>query len=775
MTKAPKQAPLKGGTSTLQKLNHEFHKILQIESTNWTQDTNFLHRCEALATHIASHQILPLHERQKAFMAHVNWKFRINSDHLAVFYERAAKAGQTFNYHQKRAIQLAFDRGELDTLSKLLSEYKVPASTIKMLTDCAEFASTNDTQNYLHSELNTPSKLRKEAGNRDVEFEILKALFASFMWVSIPPKNMHRFFDPHFDEVNYQSSFWNEIQARAPKLFRRDEAVHLLVVEPAWAEQFNSLQSLKDALLCRVRQSYQALNNYGFLLALVQPITVDNRDISWELSADIAIFGEKHIEQPLDRAYFRHERIKSETLTHTPTIDPKIAHFELANEGFTYRDCFVLRRTGSEGMEQLLVLQKNHRDETVVPCPTCRSTEVEGNSYTSLGVKSWECRNPLCPDRSKYNRGKRYSFRGLSMQEAIDDERNDIPTEFVRKWRRDVVEITSHSEIVELMVRHYSIWGDQIRCYGSMIDHQDTVLGRSLHWEKMPCAGTGEGVAWFDNAAFFKRFGIPSEVMPNAGIQLGDDIFQVKCGDSRKVLKTLNKDSIDGAVTSPPYYNARDYSQWPNMYCYLQDMFEVNTEVFRTLKPGAFYFYNIFDYFDNENITAFSAMGQKRVTLSAYTIDLFRRIGFDCVGNIVWDKGEIEGKRGFNAGNFAPFYQSPFNCWEHILIFQKPGINSRSFGGSRVLKAKPVIKMIRGKNIHGHSAPYPEEIPKLCVDLLPPGAVVLDPFGGSLTTGRVAANAGRRAICIEQSRDYCDLGLSIYSASKSPQTPLAFS
>ena len=61
-------------------------------------------------------------------------------------------------------------------------------------------------------------------------------------------------------------------------------------------------------------------------------------------------------------------------------------------------------------------------------------------------------------------------------------------------------------------------------------------------------------------------------------------------------------------MTSPPYYNAREYSQWPSMYCYLQDMFEVNAEVFRGLKPGSHYFYNIFDYFDNENIIALSVM-----------------------------------------------------------------------------------------------------------------------------------------------------------------------
>ena len=59
--------------------------------------------------------------------------------------------------------------------------------------------------------------------------------------------------------------------------------------------------------------------------------------------------------------------------------------------------------------------------------------------------------------------------------------------------------------------------------------------------------------------------------------------------------------------------------------------------------------------------------------------------GFQVRGNIVWDKGDIEGKRGFNAGNFSPFYQAPFNCWEHVLVFRKPGTNgiiTHRFGNS---------------------------------------------------------------------------------------------
>jgi len=754
-------------TSPFKTLCEEFGTILQIKHIKFDKDPNFVDRCESLADYLSHHQLLPLAERKRGFLGHINWKFRINAKHLAVFYEQGAKLGKTFNYHQKCAIQLAFDRSEVDKLPDLLGSFDVEASILEELMRCANCATIDDTRKFLYVELESPSKLRITSCTRDIELEILQSLFASFLWVSLPQREMHRFFDIDFNEENYHESFWEELQQRTPKLFHRDEALHFLIITEKCCKQFDSVESLRENVLSYVSNSYQQINNYGFLVVLLQSIELSGKDVSWELAADIILFGEKHIEQPLDRAYFRHERISATTLAYIPNIDTHKARFDLANEGFTYRDCFILTSQQSQKIEQLLVFQKNHRDETIIPCPTCRSSEVEGNSYPSLGVKSWECCNPLCPDRSKYNRGKRYSFRGLAMQQAIDDERNNIAPKFVGNWRRDIVKISSYDEVLEMVIRHYSIWGDRIRCFGDLLNQPGELLGRVLRWEKLSLQQESSVKDWFKNAAFFNRYGVISakEILTGVELQnLGDDRLKVFCGDSRHILSAFQKDSLDGAITSPPYYNAREYSQWENIYCYLQDMFEVNIQVFRVLKPGALYFYNVFDYFDNENITALSAMGNKRIPLSAYTVDLFRRIGFNCIGNIVWDKGEIEGKRGYNAGNFSPFYQSPFNCWEHILVFRKPGNNNCDFRSGR-LRAKPVLKMVKGKNQHGHTAPFPEDIPLLCIQAQPLNSVILDPFGGSLTTGRVAVSLGRSAICIEQSKEYCQLGLNLYQKS----------
>ena len=756
--------PIDDDSDLLFRLQAEFEGVLRIGPVNFRSDSEYSSRCHALVSFLCERALYPFEKRAREFLRHVNWKFRINASYLQEFYGSAAKLAQTFNYHQKTAIQNLFDRDELDLLPALLESFGVQPVIGVELRRSAACASVDDSTCVVQNELNAPSKLRIEVGDRDVRLEILKALFASFLWVSLPKREMHRYFDPKFDSARYCDSFWGEIQRRSPRLFRRDEALHVLFVTASYAESFTCIDDLRDAILGQVRESYETLNNYGFLAVLIEPVVFGRREIAWELAADVVLFGEKHLERSLDRGYFRPARIRAETLAHIPELDPAVARFELVNEGFSYRDCFALTMKGESSPHQLLVMQKNHRDETVVPCPTCRSDEVEGNSYPSLGVKSWECRNALCPDRSKYNRGKRYSFRGLAMQQALDDERNDIELNFVKLWRKDVLEIQGVDEVLEMLVRHYSIWGDGIHCFGDPAGGHQSRLGRVIHWEAMPTNGKGNAVSWFSSAALFHRYGIQKGTRePDLRVRLGDDDLIVFCGDSRTVLGGIPEDSVDGAVTSPPYYNAREYSHWHNIYCYLQDMFEVNSEVFRVLKPGSLYYYNIFDYFDNENTTAFSAMGDKRMVLSAYTVDSFRRIGFICVGTVVWDKGEIEGKRGFNAGNFSPFYQSPFNCWEHVLVFQKPGGHEHQFAGSRILRAKPVLKMVRGKNVHGHSAPFPPEIPMLCIDTLPPNALVLDPFGGSLTTGRIAVRRGRRSICIEQSREYCDLGLRLYS------------
>jgi len=62
-----------------------------------------------------------------------------------------------------------------------------------------------------------------------------------------------------------------------------------------------------------------------------------------------------------------------------------------------------------------------------------------------------------------------------------------------------------------------------------------------------------------------------------------------------------------------------------------------------------------------------------------------------------------------------------------------------------------------------HFAVFPPEIPEICIKAgCPVGGVVLDPFAGTNTTGRVAKKLGREFIAIELNPKYIEMGESIY-------------
>lgn len=241
-----------------------------------------------------------------------------------------------------------------------------------------------------------------------------------------------------------------------------------------------------------------------------------------------------------------------------------------------------------------------------------------------------------------------------------------------------------------------------------------------------------------------------------------DTNLKILWGDCLNVLKKMNSESVQLMVTSPPYYNAREYSQWKNLYNYLNDMYKICKASYDTLKPGSVFFYNIGDIFDNPNTIVKSKMGEKRVALGAYLILLFRKAGFELLENIIWNKGETQSNRHKNDGNFTPYYQKPANCYEHMFIFKKPGklkINKVLKLDKNIQKFSPVIKInSKGENNFGHTAPYPIDLPLLSIlTFTNQGDIVFDPFLGSGTTVYTAVNNERKGIGTELDTEYFEL------------------
>lgn len=697
-----------------------------------------------------------------AFYGRINQKLRLNAANLDKIYAAAAAQGETFHYHAKKAISWAVDTTNRDSYVAALERYCKSESLRLSLISLYDATSHAETKARLQAEISKPSKLRK-AHQRQVAQDVIDSATASLVWSLWPADLLRKNFAPSAGDRVVDEDYMLGLRRLKPAIFERHRSLVIRRINESFDELSDEgYLALRNFYTSWVASEYDAIDNHGYL-AIILDVPGNAAFRAWELAADLTLFADRFIQQPLAKAYFRSRDIERETVHHIPDIDLDAARFDLALDGFTYRDLFVLHDTHQVVTNLLLIFQKNQRDETLIPCPACRSSQIEGNSYPTLGVRSWECRNPLCPERSIYNRGKRYSFKGLLSQEAIEVAENEIPADVVRKWRRDVLEWPGYPDVVEMLVRHYSMCEDTVAFLGDL-EYPGDQLGRRFTKTDPP---SRPEAADFWHSAFFNRYYLmesSSDQDTYSAVQrdlLDDQSWTAIQGDAASVLANVACSTFERAVTSPPYYNAREYSQWPNLYCYLYDMLQIHKEVYRILKPGAVYAFNIFDYFDNERVITFSAMGNKRLALSALFVDLFRRIGFRLYGNITWDKGDIEGKRSYNAGNFSPFYQAPFNCWEHVLLFQKPPVLGDQAivtipvaCNNKVLRIKPVYKMVRGINVHGHTAPFPIELPTSVLREVPEGSLVLDPFGGSGTTARAALDCGLRAVLVELNPQY---------------------
>jgi len=142
-------------------------------------------------------------------------------------------------------------------------------------------------------------------------------------------------------------------------------------------------------------------------------------------------------------------------------------------------------------------------------------------------------------------------------------------------------------------------------------------------------------------------------------------------GDCLNVLKRMDSESVQLMVTSPPYYNAREYSQWRNIDDYLLDMRDIIKETYRVLDNHKVWVFNVGDIFDNPNTATTSVWGKTRLPLGAYFIKIFEECGFTFVDDIIWDKGEVQSERKTRETKPYPLYQYPMNCYEHLLIFHK--------------------------------------------------------------------------------------------------------
>ena len=237
----------------------------------------------------------------------------------------------------------------------------------------------------------------------------------------------------------------------------------------------------------------------------------------------------------------------------------------------------------------------------------------------------------------------------------------------------------------------------------------------------------------------------------------------------------LKDRSIHLVVTSPPYWNLKDYGTAKQIgksshsyTSYLNSLFGVFVECVRVLKPDGKLVINIMPIFLSGNESPF----KRRVTKSVLT-DLERFL--ESLGNMyvhslyIWDKRKIARFSSFGSYPYPTNLFSTFP-YEWIIVFAKAGkrprVSKKVKEKSRVLQKEWADFCINSiwemqpasAKSEGHPAPFPEELPRRIIKLYSfVGDTVLDPFLGSGTTMKVAKDLGRNSVGYEINPDYLDI------------------
>lgn len=749
----------------LAELHREYCALVGV---SWPLPRDVKEKSETFLERLSPVDLLPKARRKKILFTQINTKFRLNRSNLQGLYDYLANAESLIlGKAEKDALASLFDAQDEAGFRNWLTERELNSN----LTEFFVFPSNEESLAHYKRQLSeaTINRSDSRSGVQDERREAaLRALFGGWLFNIHSRKEAFEALGGPGSSI-YSDNYFDYLRAVLPEVLKRSCGHYSIRVLPELWDS-NNFEEIRDWLCGEIESAYNTVSNHSVCSVLIEtPRQRERKHLIWELACDVTLFAERHREEPFKSGFFKPEKIEEQTKEHITTLDSTKAKFTNLSYGFFYKDCFISTKgqcdpdsSDAETQYLLLTFEKNLADETIIPCPACRSYDVRGNSYPTFGVKSWECQNPLCPERSAFDRGNRYSAQATLRHESLHDRRALIPASVRRKWKLDVVS-ASISEALEMLIRHFSLPDDSVTLKNWGIA-EEVILGRKLSALKSdPDGASQHRFEKFMSYAFFDRYLYPtSSLQTRSGRKIESahsDWLSVYCGSCIDVLANLPEGSVDGAITSPPYYNAREYSSWKNVYTYLYDMRLSAEGVYRVLAPGGYYLFNIFDYFDNENIFAFSTLGKKRLPLSSYCQTIFRRCGFEIAGNIAWFKGEIEGKRNYNQGNNVPFLQLPLNTWEHVLILRKPG-NRPKIDFPEVVFRRPVVKMIRGENRHGHTAPFPVSIPDLLTSRLPRDSVVLDPFAGSFTTAVSAKRNNLKSVCIELSEEYCKLGIS---------------
>lgn len=239
-------------------------------------------------------------------------------------------------------------------------------------------------------------------------------------------------------------------------------------------------------------------------------------------------------------------------------------------------------------------------------------------------------------------------------------------------------------------------------------------------------------------------------------------------GDVREVLDKVPDDSIHLTFTSPPYYNARDYSIYSSYKEYLSFLEEVFKKVYRITKEGRFLIVNTSPIIIPRVGRQYSS---KRYPIPYDLHPLLIQMGWEFIDDIIWEKPEASAKNR-NAGflqHRKPLGYKPNPCTELIMVYRKKTdklidwnikqydknvVNESKINGefesSNIWKISPTFDKT-------HSAVFPIELCNKVIKFYSyMGDLIFDPFAGSGTLGKSAVNLNRYFFLVEKEKRYVE-------------------
>lgn len=230
-------------------------------------------------------------------------------------------------------------------------------------------------------------------------------------------------------------------------------------------------------------------------------------------------------------------------------------------------------------------------------------------------------------------------------------------------------------------------------------------------------------------------------------------------------MSELADESVGLIVTSPPYWVGMEYEEGVSFEAHLKMLEGVLRECVRVLRPGRRICINVGDIhnFGSRN------GGEPEILLVGHHFQkILRKHGVRLQDRIMWKKCH-PGKKDFNwMSNPQVTYHEKvkhgtyriLNNTEYIFIFEKDG-DAKLPCGPKISKEEwkewvdGVWEIPPVKGEKDHPAPFPDELVRRLVKMYSfEGEVVLDCFGGTMTTLKVARELDRIGIGYEKDLKY---------------------